>query len=35
LAIVKSITDAHDGRLTLTPRADGGLRVTVRLPAAR
>jgi two-component system, OmpR family, sensor histidine kinase VanS len=34
LAIVDSITQAHDGTLTLTPRADGGLRVTVRLPAA-
>jgi two-component system sensor histidine kinase VanS len=35
LAIVKSITRAHDGTLTLTPRAAGGLCVTVRLPAAR
>ncbi|MFC9894242.1 sensor histidine kinase [Nocardia sp. NPDC127579] len=35
LAIVDSITRAHDGTLTLTPRAGGGLRVTVRLPAAR
>jgi two-component system sensor histidine kinase VanS len=34
LAIVKSITHAHDGTLTLTPRPTGGLRVTVRLPAA-
>jgi two-component system, OmpR family, sensor histidine kinase VanS len=34
LAIVKSITHAHDGTLTLTPRAGGGLRVTVRLPTA-
>ena len=25
---------AHDGTLTLTPRAAGGLRVTVQLPAA-
>lgn len=33
LAIVKSITRAHDGTLVLAPRADGGLRVTVRLPA--
>ena len=32
LAIVRSITEAHDGTLTLTPRAAGGLRVTVRLP---
>jgi two-component system, OmpR family, sensor histidine kinase VanS len=34
LAIVESITRAHDGTLTLTPRAAGGLRVTVHLPAA-
>jgi two-component system, OmpR family, sensor histidine kinase VanS len=34
LAIVRSITQAHDGTLTLTPRAAGGLRVTVLLPAA-
>ena len=34
LAIVRSITHAHDGTLTLTPREAGGLRVTVRLPAA-
>ena len=32
LAIVQSITQAHDGTLTLTPRAGGGLRVTVQLP---
>ena len=32
LAIVESITKAHDGTLTLTPRPDGGLRVTVQLP---
>ncbi|MGE0059974.1 MAG: sensor histidine kinase [Dehalococcoidia bacterium] len=32
LAIVKSIAQAHDGSLTLTPRAGGGLRVVVRLP---
>ena len=31
LAIVESITRAHDGILTLTPRAAGGLRVTVQL----
>jgi two-component system, OmpR family, sensor histidine kinase VanS len=34
LAIVKSITQAHHGTLTLTPRPAGGLRVTVHLPAA-
>jgi two-component system sensor histidine kinase VanS len=34
LAIVKSIAQAHDGTLTLTPGAAGGLRVTVQLPAA-
>jgi two-component system sensor histidine kinase VanS len=34
LAIVESIAQAHDGVLTLTPRAAGGLRVTVQLPAA-
>jgi two-component system sensor histidine kinase VanS len=33
LAIAKSITQAHDGTLTLTPRAAGGLRATVQLPA--
>ncbi len=35
LAIVKSITQAHGGTLTLTPRAAGGLRVTVQLPATQ
>ena len=34
LAIVESIARAHGGTLTLTPRATGGLRVTVQLPAA-
>jgi two-component system sensor histidine kinase VanS len=34
LAIVQSITQAHDGTLTLARRPDGGLRVTVELPAA-
>ena len=34
LAIVNSITQAHDGTLTLTPRPAGGLRVTVQLPTA-
>ncbi len=33
LAIVKSITHAHRGSLILTPRAAGGLIVTVQLPA--
>jgi two-component system sensor histidine kinase VanS len=33
LAIVKSIAQAHHGTLTLTPRAAGGLCVTVGLPA--
>jgi two-component system, OmpR family, sensor histidine kinase VanS len=35
LAIVESIAQAHDGTLTLTPRAAGGLRVTVQLPGVR
>jgi two-component system, OmpR family, sensor histidine kinase VanS len=34
LAVVKSITEAHEGTLTLAARPDGGLRVTVQLPAA-
>jgi two-component system sensor histidine kinase VanS len=34
LAIAKSITQAHDGILSLNPRAAGGLCVTVQLPAA-
>jgi two-component system, OmpR family, sensor histidine kinase VanS len=34
LAIVQSITQAHEGTLTLAARPAGGLRVTVRLPAA-
>jgi two-component system, OmpR family, sensor histidine kinase VanS len=33
LAIAKSIAQAHDGTLTLTPRAAGGLCVAVQLPA--
>ncbi|TYP83673.1 sensor histidine kinase [Blastococcus xanthinilyticus] len=33
LAIVDSVVRAHDGELALDPRPDGGLRVTVRLPA--
>ncbi|MFG2576955.1 sensor histidine kinase [Streptomyces sp. NPDC048481] len=34
LAIVTSVVRAHDGTLTLVPRPDGGLSVTVELPAA-
>ena len=34
LAIVRSITEAHDGSLRLAPRDGGGLTVTVRLPLA-
>jgi two-component system sensor histidine kinase VanS len=34
LAIVKSIAQAHDGIVAFTPRAAGGLGVTVQLPAA-
>jgi two-component system sensor histidine kinase VanS len=33
LAIVNSITRAHDGTLTIVPRAGGGIRVTATLPA--
>ncbi|MFB7333049.1 sensor histidine kinase [Streptomyces adustus] len=33
LAIAKTITHAHDGTLTLTPRPAGGIRITVELPA--
>jgi len=33
LAIARTITHAHDGTLDLAPRAGGGLRVTVELPA--
>lgn len=32
LAIAQRITQAHGGSLVLTPRADGGLIVTVWLP---
>jgi two-component system sensor histidine kinase VanS len=35
LAIVKSIAQAHDGTITLTPQAAGGLRVAVQLPGVR
>ncbi|MFJ7300317.1 sensor histidine kinase [Streptomyces sp. NPDC099088] len=34
LAIVDTVTRAHDGTLTLTPRTTGGLHITVELPAA-
>jgi two-component system sensor histidine kinase VanS len=34
LTIVKSITQAHDGTLTITTHTGGGLHVTVQLPAA-
>ncbi|MFE3162923.1 sensor histidine kinase [Streptomyces sp. NPDC059224] len=34
LAIVRTIAQAHDGTLTLTPRAAGGIRITVELPAS-
>jgi signal transduction histidine kinase len=34
LSIVAAIVDAHDGRLDLHARPEGGLRVTVCLPAA-
>lgn len=34
LAIVESITRAHDGKLTLAPRPGGGLSVAVELPIA-
>ena len=34
LAIVQSITAAHGGTLTLSPRPEGGLAVVVELPAA-
>ncbi|MGC9497353.1 sensor histidine kinase [Streptomyces sp. WG7] len=33
LAIVQRIVHVHDGSLALTPRADGGLRIAVQLPA--
>jgi two-component system, OmpR family, sensor histidine kinase VanS len=35
LAIVNSITRAHDGTLTIVPRPGGGIRVTATLPAGR
>ncbi|MFI6940401.1 sensor histidine kinase [Streptomyces sp. NPDC050418] len=34
LAIVRRITEVHHGTLSLIPRAEGGLRITVELPSA-
>ena len=34
LSIVRSVAEAHGGRLALTPRREGGLAVRVTLPAA-
>jgi len=34
LSIVRSVAEAHGGRLALMPRAEGGLSVRVSLPAA-
>jgi hypothetical protein len=34
LSIVRSVAEAHGGRLLLTPRREGGLAVRVTLPAA-
>jgi signal transduction histidine kinase len=34
LSIVAAISEAHGGRLDLSPRPEGGLRVTISLPAA-
>ena len=34
LSIVRSVAEAHGGRLALTPRREGGLAVRVVLPAA-
>lgn len=34
LAIVRRVTEAHDGTLDLAPRAGGGLRATARFPTA-
>ncbi|WP_308442032.1 hypothetical protein [Dactylosporangium siamense] len=33
MAIVRSIVRAHQGTVTATPNDDGGLTVTVTLPA--
>lgn len=35
LSIVRSIAMAHDGTVTAVPGPEGGLAVTVRLPAAQ
>ncbi len=34
LSIVRSVSEAHGGRLAIEPRREGGLRVEVSLPAA-
>ena len=34
MTIVKAVSEAHGGSLEIEPRAQGGLDVTVRLPAA-
>ena len=34
LSIVRSVAEAHGGRLALAPRREGGLTVRVTLPAA-
>ena len=33
LSIVRAVAEAHGGRLSLVPRAEGGLAVRVVLPA--
>jgi two-component system sensor histidine kinase HydH len=35
LGIVKNIIEAHDGQILLENRTDGGVRVSIRLPAAQ
>jgi signal transduction histidine kinase len=34
LSIVRAVVRAHDGHVETVPRPDGGLAITVRLPAA-
>jgi signal transduction histidine kinase len=34
LSIVRAVSEAHGGTLAIEPRAEGGLKVTVRLPRA-